>query len=288
MEYVSQDEMITLLHNRHFDMLCWLKKICDENHLHMYLWGGTLIGAVRHNDLIPWDDDIDIVMFESDYLKLKEVIKNYENDLFELIDYHDENYFYTYIPRIIYKNSYLPGEQVRAFDNIFMDIFLLNKTSNNKISRSWHGFQLKTVYGLALGHRSTLEFNTRFKVSFINNISAKFLQFIGKRISLSKIYKWHDSCARKYDKKNTKYVFCTNNAPTCLGEKHSHPATVYQETIQVPFRTSTMPVPSGYDVILKSGYGDYMTLPPVEKQVMEHASLSELIIDGKKIAPESL
>lgn len=38
MEYISQEEMVDLLHERHFDMLCWLKNKCEEKQLNMYMW----------------------------------------------------------------------------------------------------------------------------------------------------------------------------------------------------------------------------------------------------------
>ena len=45
-------------------------KFCKENNLRYYLAYGTLLGAVRHKDFIPWDDDIDVFMPREDFERL--------------------------------------------------------------------------------------------------------------------------------------------------------------------------------------------------------------------------
>ena len=52
-------------------MLKDLAKVCDDNDIPYYLAGGTLLGAVRHNGFIPWDDDIDINLLINDVKRLK-------------------------------------------------------------------------------------------------------------------------------------------------------------------------------------------------------------------------
>lgn len=53
-----------------------VKKLCDEHGMHVFLVGGTLLGAVRHHGFIPWDNDVDVGMMKADYLKLRELLKD--------------------------------------------------------------------------------------------------------------------------------------------------------------------------------------------------------------------
>lgn len=66
-------EEVKELQEKELYLLKELKKICDRNEITYFLAYGSLLGAVRHQGFIPWDDDIDVCMNYSDYLKFEKV-----------------------------------------------------------------------------------------------------------------------------------------------------------------------------------------------------------------------
>ena len=88
-----------------------IKNICDDNNIDFILYGGTLIGAVRHKGFIPWDDDIDIKMFRKDYKRLKEIIAN--DELIEINNYYNV------------KGEVYIKAKLKESDVFYVDIFLL-------------------------------------------------------------------------------------------------------------------------------------------------------------------
>ena len=62
------------------EVLDYFVDICKKNKLTYYLFWGTLLGAIRHNGFIPWDDDIDVVMPPEDYLRFLEIMACEKSD----------------------------------------------------------------------------------------------------------------------------------------------------------------------------------------------------------------
>jgi len=286
---LRQSEFLDLIHTCNFEMLSYIKKICSENNIPFYLWGGTLLGAIRHQGFIPWDDDVDIVIFKKDFAQLKRAILESPDDRFELVDNFESEQFNDYIPMLLYKNSRLRSDNPNDFtvNTLHLDIFVLNNTSDQKALRILHGGLLKIIYGLSMAHRPVSQLSNRFHYSLLQKIAARSLSIAGKMVPLKLLRKLHHKVAQMFDRYETSYVFCTNNAPTCLGEKHSHPLAVYSKTLWSPFEKGEMPIPSGYDVILTSGYSNYMQLPPVEKRTPDHLIIKQAVINGYRCEDNS-
>lgn len=98
-------------------------KICEENGLTFWLEGGTMLGAVRHDGFIPWDDDIDINMFVDDMNRLKQIISTSDKYFFR-------NKYNCYLQCII------PGIQSKDTPESFIDIFPMMKIDSQPLGFS--------------------------------------------------------------------------------------------------------------------------------------------------------
>ena len=111
---------------RMLDILIEVDKVCKRHDIPYWLSSGTLIGAVRHNGFIPWDDDLDIEMMRSDYLRLMAVLPQELPDWLALQnDETDPNYFYFYAKvrdrrsRMLEQNGY---DRIWKEQGIYIDI----------------------------------------------------------------------------------------------------------------------------------------------------------------------
>ena len=112
---------------RMLEILLEVDKICKRHDIKYWLSSGTLIGAMRHQGFIPWDDDLDIEMMRSDYLRLMKVLPSELPDWLALQNNDtDPNYFYFYAKvrdkrsRMLEQNGY---DRIWKEQGIYIDIF---------------------------------------------------------------------------------------------------------------------------------------------------------------------
>lgn len=112
-----------------FDILKYIKKVCDENKINYYLAYGTLIGAVRHHGFIPWDDDIDIMMPREDFIKFVESTNKDKHDYFKVVCRENNTNFTAPLPKVIDSRTKLTQHYgfIEKVDlGVYVDIFILD------------------------------------------------------------------------------------------------------------------------------------------------------------------
>lgn len=88
-------------------MLSQFKRICDENDIcGWWLQAGTLLGAIRHQGFVPWDDDLDVGIMREDLERLREVLK--DHPIFEIRDYYHTKNMCGRMSKFTYRNSTIP------------------------------------------------------------------------------------------------------------------------------------------------------------------------------------
>ena len=106
---------LDILHQVELSILDDFIKVCEDNDLTYFLIGGSLLGAVRHQGFIPWDDDIDVGMMRKDYDKFLEIAQDKLGD----------KYYVDYFPKD--KKCYLPFAKIRLNGTVFLFIYFYTK-----------------------------------------------------------------------------------------------------------------------------------------------------------------
>jgi len=275
-EYKSKTDKIQL------EMLLEVDRICKKHFIPYSLFGGTLLGAIRHKGYIPWDDDIDICMQRKDYERFIEICKKELSSEYFLQTFKtDRDYYYQFAK--IRKNGtlfleYLDSELKNMHHGVFIDIFPLDNVIIDKFIGKVHLFLSLLLFRFT-NTRTKVRCSKRFQNLILRHIcylSHYFLKFFPK-----KLWTWfHEKVITFFSNKDTKYLSHLTNSPSIssiyghLIEKEN-----FYDTIDWDFEGFKFPVPRNYDKILSKTYGDYMTLPPEEERHSIHYILEVKIPD---------
>lgn len=236
--------------------------ICEDNDLQYFLYGGSALGAVRHNGFIPWDDDIDVIMFQNDYEKFIKIMKETDNDKYELITPETYPDYFFLFSKLMLKGTRFEEwwiNQVNFHIGINIDIFVLYNLSNNKIKRFFQVKKARLLDRLLTMDVIKLE-NYPKLTQTLTNSAHKILNFL--HIKPDYFKKKAISVLTKYKNENSKLV--------CDISALNHPQ-IYLKDDYVPakkakFEDLEVNIPKNIDKILKNIYGDYMNIPPKEER----------------------
>ena len=257
------------------NLLLKFQEICKENNLTYYLMGGGLIGALRHKGFIPWDDDLDIVMPRDDYDMLLRICNKGIAGGYGLVNSQTDFDANWHMPfsKIIDLQSEI--EKPMAFqtvkDNVWIDIFPVDGTPNNKFRRWLHMKHVLFLrYILILTDINNLSGKKKrpFYEDWILTLFTRLPIF--KQLNTEKVEKMMEKSMRKYDYSSS--VFCCNY----IGRYRSreiHPQKRWGQPASLLFEGIEVKVPQMYHELLTQMYGDYMKLPPKNQRVVHEVRL---------------
>ena len=239
-----------------------LDRVCKQLNIPYVLYAGTLLGAVRHEGFIPWDDDLDILMLREDYRRfLDEAPALLDADTFYLQKEFSEHW------PLFFSKLRLNGtaclEKVHPKDSqmhqgIYIDVFPCDNARQTEIGRRMQFAASKVVIAKALDKRGYDTDSTAKKV-FI-----ALCRLLPQKPFLK---------MAQYGEPNGDTVH-TFLAGAHKYEKNVIPRRILTQRCEVTFEGGIYPAPADYDACLHMLYGDYMTLPPPEERLCkEHAIL---------------
>lgn len=249
------------------NMLVEVDRFCRKNGICYFLTGGTLLGAIRHQGFIPWDDDIDIAMFRPDYDKFSLIFNNkYEGSL-KWIDLNNTEDYYLPTGKIIDTRTLLIENVGYAVPiGVFIDVFPIDNIGEDKELA-----KIKITIKKLIERFMLLKYA---KVSRPRSIIKNFI------ILLCKLCPFNGRMiAKKRDEMNKKIIFEKSskyvaNLYGAWGIKEITLRSNFETSLKVEFEGHLFNIPSGFDNYLRDLYGDYMTLPPPDKRVSHHDNVA--------------
>ena len=252
------------IRERQLKLIEHLQNLCIENNLHYSLCYGSLIGAIRHNGFIPWDDDMDIVMPRPDYEKIIKIINDQKND-FKLLDCRLQKDYYYPFAKLIDTTTLIEEGQPRKINGygIYIDIFPEDGLPNNQLKREkyWKKInKLRLISSYVITKKVKKE--TVLK-STIRLIFYYLFYFFPKNFFSILLNKY----ALKYNFYDSEIVSVTITGHE--GRKNEMPRSILENYTYHDFENKKLMIVKDYDYMLSKLFGNYMELPP-ENQRFSH------------------
>ncbi|GAF37089.1 LicD family protein [Lentilactobacillus farraginis] len=249
-------------------------ELAAKYRLHYIAMGGTLLGAIRHQGFIPWDDDMDIALLRPDYERLLEVAPaEFQNDHYYLqTPWSDDNYALSYA-KILDRNTYIEERNNvnNARKGVFLDIFPLDKVPDSTEKQRRQIINIRKL-------DSRIYLKLRYNI--IDNPIRKFQGALSsEQLTAANIFKQKRQSLMTTYNDHPDLNLVKNLASQYAYEKELFSLNQVKEVTTVPFEDTQIVVPKDYDVILNGLYGDYFKLPPESQQVEKH--IVKLIYDNQ-------
>ena len=252
---------LNVLQGHIYSIFVEFDRICRKHDIKYSMEGGTLMGAVKYQDFVPWDDDIDVVMVREEYEKFLCVAPAELNENFFLQSYNNVPDF-----PLNYAKLCLNGTEIYDYDyshlktmhhGIFIDIFPIDNVVPEKLRKHC------SMVGVLTGARKTKL--RAIKTRGIRKIVYGALALLPMKTLIKAV----DKACKKYNKKNTGYIYEVCNSNRSFKPL---PAETYTDLCELMFRDRMFMAVSSYDEFLKSRFGENYAneLPEEDKRKPSH------------------
>lgn len=235
---------------------------CDKHQLEYRLCGGTMLGAIRHQGFIPWDDDIDVSMPRPDYKRFLELSRTEPlGDGLVLYAYENGNLNYPFAKLLDTKTQIEnPFVEDDGVNNLWIDIFPVDGLPSDDDSLIQHYRKMTFYRYLLTTSLSKIGTGTSLTKKITKSIIGPLLRIIKPSWYCDKI----SQLAQKYDYQSSQQVGVVSWG--LYGIAESMPKKDYQNLVYKTFEQGQFKAPEGWNSYLTNLYNDYMQLPPEDKR----------------------
>lgn len=263
---MDYDHRITLeeIQNLEYNILKEFDAFARKNNIKYFLCGGTLLGAIRHEGFIPWDDDIDICLLREDYDKMISLVKNQryfeDKPQYRFCLPLDDNYIYPYVKVVDDQTIVYEKDINHQFClGVWIDIFPMDAWPESD----------KEIQKVLKKHARYKFFNKIYVAGNLSSVQKKILGVIGKIgysiLCHGKTYKyWVKKMLDLIEQSQSSIV---GNRSWPNKDKEMFNKKIFEKVEYRKFVDQEFPIPVGYDEYLTRMYGNYMQIPKLEDRI---------------------
>lgn len=272
------DKLIPLTLKQHqqvlYEIVYMVDDFCKAHGIPYFLVGGSLLGAVRHQGIIPWDDDVDIAMTRGDYEHFIELFHAEGVEGYELFDYKHTKGFWFPFAKLAKNNTWTSLWETHR---IHIDIFPYDGCGDDlEKAREYFVQNKKKIHKMFCLGSPFNRIYTFWKPRvyfFLVTLPKHFFLYaplmLFPRLKDKYLLRWHKRhtfCDINHSQ------YCANIVWGVYGKGEVQPSEGFLKLDKMLFGTRELPVPSGWHEYLTGIYGDYMAIPPEDRR---HSHLEE-------------
>lgn len=264
------------LHEIELEILDEVDRFCNKNNIKYCLCGGTLLGAIRHKGFIPWDDDIDIIMFRDDYDKFIKEYSKIEGGKYFVQAYEVDNDFWHMFAKVRKRNTLFDEKRFEHLDvnkEISIDIFPIDNVPDTGYNTIKYRANMIKIFNSAV--------MLKLKMKKLNECNFKILTWFCSLLPVSFLNKKSYGWITKDKNLDSKY--CVSYCSAYSIRREYVPKERFLPFKEAEFEGKKYPIPNHYKDYLISLYGnDYMKLPPKEKRITHNVVRVSFNVSGDK------
>lgn len=270
--YLNNDQIKCGLKNMLFEVDAFL----SQHNLQYTIYGGTLLGAVRHQGFIPWDDDIDLGMLRPEYEKLIEILhsENIIGGSLLGVGYEMGEGDWPFL-KIVNPEIFVDEDNTGISKNLWIDIFPVDAAPNHfkKLYFFYLYYFLRRIFFSMRADIFGIKFEQNSNI--FKSVYNCLIRLIGKHMKNEKVVHAYVAACKRYNISNAKYY-----SENVWGTRQ-FPRGIFDEYVKYSFEDLQVTGIKRSDEYLQILYGDYMKVPPENKR-LNHKVIAWREVDSEK------